>query len=167
MRCQTCPQRRVFRELHAEFQTCLLHQLRDGRVIDVANPGEQVVFDLKVQAAEEPSHHLMDRPGVFDAPGVGPEQRELRLLHAVCQLKDDAEHHPEHERRHPVEQQRDPGGVEQQRNPECQGEKDRFSAEEDGQFPPSGTRESMAPDPSGDEFSEITPQVPLDRKQPV
>jgi hypothetical protein len=56
MRCQTCPQGRVFRELHAEFQTCLLHQLRDGRVIDVAYPGEQVVFDLKVQAAEEPVH---------------------------------------------------------------------------------------------------------------
>src|SRR6516164_8463775 len=44
----------------------------------------------------------MDRPGVCDAPGVGPGQRELHLLYEVGRLKDDAEHHPQHERAHPA-----------------------------------------------------------------
>lgn len=69
-----------------------------------------MVLDLKVQSAQEPRRHpavpcevdaglhLMDGPGVVDAFGVLPRQRELRLLHAVCKLKHDAQQQAQDER---------------------------------------------------------------------
>ena len=40
---------------HAEVMADLLDDLLDGWVIGVANLGEQVLFDLVVEAAEEPA----------------------------------------------------------------------------------------------------------------
>jgi hypothetical protein len=84
--------------------------------MDVADPWEQLVFDLKVQAADKPRDHsttpgevhgrshLMDRPRLVDAPGIRWGQRKLRLFHAVCNL----EHHTQ---RHTGHQPGDPGGL--------------------------------------------------------
>ena len=63
--------------------------------MNVADPGEQVVFNLKVQTAEEPGHkavaagkiyrglHLMNRPGVLDASRVFLRQRVTRVAQLV------------------------------------------------------------------------------------
>ena len=106
----------------------------------MADPGEQVVFDLEVQAAQEPGRHpaaagevhgrlrLMNGPGVVETLRVRSRQRELRLFHAVRQLKDDAQR---------------------------------------GQVPPRGARESTPADAANDDIAEITHPVPLDRQQAV
>jgi hypothetical protein len=69
---------------HAELSTRLFNEFGDGRVIDVANPREKVVFNLKVQATQKPaldlastskvhcSFHLMYRPGVFNRSRTFP-----------------------------------------------------------------------------------------------
>ena len=62
--------------------------------------------------------------------------RKLRLLNAVGQLKNDAQHDPQHGTPPPCRTgARQPHRVEQQRNTECQGQEDRFAAEEDRQVP--------------------------------
>ena len=115
----------MLRVLDPEVSTCLFHQPRERRVIDVADPWEQVVFDLKVQAAEEPRDdsaapgevhgglRLMDCPRVFDAPGFLSGQRKLRLFHAVCRLKHHAQHGSHHQRGDHIVDQYGPDGVEQ------------------------------------------------------
>ena len=84
-----------------------------------------MVFDLKVQTAQEPgccpasarevhgSFNLMYGPRVFDSIGVRLRQRELRLFHAVRQLKYNAQHQAEHNGRHGVERRYDPDGMKQ------------------------------------------------------
>src|SRR5438093_503484 len=47
-------ERRVQRVPDAEVSTGLFHHPRDCRVVDVADPREQVMLDLKVQSAEKP-----------------------------------------------------------------------------------------------------------------
>ena len=105
---------------HPEFSASLLNNYRDGRIIDVADSRKQVMFDLKVQAAQQPGCHtaapgkvygrlhLMDGPGVFNSPIFLSRQRKLCLLDAVRELKDDAQHQAEHQRRYRVEQRDDP-----------------------------------------------------------
>src|SRR5438445_2333298 len=75
---------------HAEVSTRLLHDLRDRRVVDVADLRKQVVLDLEVQAAEEPRDgpagpgevrrrlRLVDGPGPLDTPR-GPDRKSTRL----------------------------------------------------------------------------------------
>src|SRR3989454_11651748 len=96
MRRETSPERPVLRVLDPELSTGLFHEFRDRRVIDMAQPGEEVVLDLEIQAADEPRDNsappgevhggfrLMDRPRVLDAPSFLPGQRKLRLFHAMC-----------------------------------------------------------------------------------
>jgi len=90
-----------------------------------------MVFDLKVQAAQEPrcyaaapgevhgSLNLMYCRRVFDSPSVVSGQGKLRLLHAMRHLKYNAQHQTEHNRRCGVEQRYDPDWMKQQGNPEC------------------------------------------------
>jgi hypothetical protein len=78
----------VLHVLDPEVSACFFHHLGDGRVIHVADPWKQVVFDLKVQAAEEPCDNaaapgevhsgfrLVDGPRAFairpvSSPGSG------------------------------------------------------------------------------------------------
>src|SRR5581483_1745062 len=133
MRDDACPERRVLMIFHSEFSTGPLDQLRDGRIIDVADAREQVMFDLKVQAAQQPGGYtaapckvygrlyLMDGPGLFHSPAVLARQWKLRRLNAVRKLKDNTQHHAEHERRYRIEQRDDPHAMQHQGNAECQG----------------------------------------------
>ena len=125
---------------HPDIPARLLHELRDSRVMDVADAREQMVFDLKVQAAQEPRRRpaaagkihgrfdLMYRPCVFHSPGEGLRQRKLRLLHAVRQLKHDAKHQAEHEPLLWHKKRYDPNRMKQQRDPERDGEKTTLPA---------------------------------------
>src|SRR5713101_7786533 len=99
MRRHTCPEGLELRVPDPKVSAGLFHELRNRRVVDVTDPWEQMVFDLKVQAAHKPGDHsttpgeihgrsrLMDCPGVLDAPGVLSRQRECRLFHAVRHLE--------------------------------------------------------------------------------
>src|SRR5206468_5283977 len=95
MRGKACPERPVLGVWDAKVSTCLFHHLRDRRVVDVTDPREQVMFDLKVQTAEEPRHEpagpgevhsrfrLMDGPGLVDTPCAREGRGERRLFYAV------------------------------------------------------------------------------------
>src|SRR6266852_5061547 len=147
--------------------------------MDVADPGKQMVFDLKVQATDEPRDHatapgeidarlrLMDCPGGIDTSGTRSGHRELRLFHAVCHL----EHHTQHATRHqpgdPVVEEDDAGGMEQQGNPECYRKEGRFAGSEDHELPTPRAREWLVTDPAADELPEIIDELPLDGQHPV
>src|SRR5204863_3297992 len=72
----------VLAVFHAEFSTCLFHQSGNGRVVDVADAREEVMFNLKIQSAQEPTLQpaaagkvhggfgLMDRPAIFYGAGI-------------------------------------------------------------------------------------------------
>jgi hypothetical protein len=47
--------RRVLTVSHAKFFTRLLHEIGDSRVMDVTDAGEKVMFNLKIQATEQPT----------------------------------------------------------------------------------------------------------------
>ena len=162
-----------------ELSTGLFHEFRDRGIIDVAEPGEEVVLDLEIQAADEPCDNsappgevhgglrLMDGPRVLDAPSILPGQRKLRLFHAMCDLKHHTQGHTRHQPGYPVVEQDDPDGVEQQRDPEGHGEKDRFAGDEDHQLPALRARERLVADATADELSEIIKKLPLDGQQSV
>lgn len=169
----------MFTVSQPELLTGLFHQLGDGRVVDMADFGKQMMLDLKIQTAQQPCCHratpgkvdggldLMYGPRVFDPSGVMSWQRKRRLLHAVCQLKYDAEHQTQHNRRSGVEQHDDPDGVKHHGDAESQGEKNQFAGDEDGQVPALGTREPMFSNSSGDDVSEITNKMPVNCHEPI
>ncbi len=145
----------------------------------MAQPGEEVVLDLEIQAADEPRDNsappgevhggfrLMDRPRVLDAPSFLPGQRKLRLFHAMCDLKHHTQGHTRHQPGDPVVEQDDPDGVEQQRNPEGHREEGRFAGDEDHQLPALRARDRLVADATADELSEIVEKLPLDGQQSV
>src|SRR4029453_9884429 len=104
MRRHSRPEGLVFTVSHPKLLTGLLYERRDSRIMDVTDSREQMVFDLEVQAAQQKrcyaaapgevhcSFNLMYRPRVFDSAGVRLRQWKLRLLHAVRQLKYNAQH---------------------------------------------------------------------------
>ena len=73
--------------------TGLRHNLRDGRVVDMADSRKQMVFDLKVQPAEKPRGYaaassevdrrfnLMYCPRVFNPSAIVSRQWKLRLFY--------------------------------------------------------------------------------------
>lgn len=79
----------------AEVVADLLDDLGDGGVVGVADFGEEVVFDLVVETAEEPGEDfaalgevdggldLMNGPGMLHSIGFTKGQRELGLLITV------------------------------------------------------------------------------------
>jgi hypothetical protein len=80
---------------HTEFSARFFDQSRDRGVIDVADTREEVVLNLEVQAAQQPTFHsaaarevdsgfdLMYGPGVFHRTRILPRQRELGLFNAM------------------------------------------------------------------------------------
>src|SRR5262245_15554969 len=74
MRYETRQHGAVFHVTHAELPASLLHYLRKRWIMNVTDAREQVMFNLKIQAAEQPSRdsaaageidsgfHLMDSP---------------------------------------------------------------------------------------------------------
>src|SRR3546814_19227273 len=67
-------------------------------IVDMAYPGEKMVFDLEIESATEEmsqvtlagevggSHHLMNGPGfLYVSPDVGV--REIRVFHHMLQLE--------------------------------------------------------------------------------
>src|SRR6266508_1393586 len=179
MRRHTCPELLELRVPYPKIATGLFHEVRNRRVIDVADPWEQVVFDLKVQAANKPRDYsttpgevhgrlyLMDCPRVVDAPGNRWGQRKLRLFQAVCHLEHHTQCHTRHQPGDHVVKEDDPDGVEQQRDPESHAEEDHFAGNEDYQLPTRGARERLVTDPAADELAEIINKLPLDGQQPV
>ena len=82
-----------------EFEGGLFEDAGDGWVVDVADVGEKVVFDLKVETADKVGaelafcgevgggFELVDGPGVFDF-ALGVAEGELNLFDDVGELED-------------------------------------------------------------------------------
>ena len=98
----------------AELPARLFDQRRQGRVMNVRDAREQVVLDLKIEPADEPTQcpvaaakihgrfHLMHGPSVFHSAFAKPRQRKSRILDTMGQLEYDAQRHPLDKRRHRV-----------------------------------------------------------------
>ncbi len=165
--------------LHSVFAAGAFHQLGNGRVIDVADPGEQVMFDLEIEGSHQPCHrpvvagivdrglHLMDGPRFFDAAGVGSRHGEFRLFHDMHHLKHHAEREAQHSRHHPVAKQHHPNRMDPHGNRERQGEKDRLAPEEKHHFPALGPRNPECPDPAGEGIAKIVIEQPLEGEETV
>src|SRR5262245_5514133 len=99
---------------YPEFSACLLDQRRQRRIMNVRDPGEQVVLDLKIEPADDPRKepvaagkihgrfHLMHGPSGFHSTGAESWQRKIRFLDTMRQLEYDAQRHPLDERRQRV-----------------------------------------------------------------
>jgi len=82
-----------------ELGAGLLHDIRDARIVNVADTRKQVVLDLEVETTDVPAQEAVGPPEIdrgFDlvySPGprhsldVGCERWKFRLLDAVRQLK--------------------------------------------------------------------------------
>ena len=93
----TCP-RAVVVVRHIELTGGFLHDLGNLAVVHVANVGEQMVLNLEVEPADQPTEHaaaigevgggfhLVDGPVVFEATGFGFD--EFCLFDHVCHLED-------------------------------------------------------------------------------
>src|SRR5690242_11709668 len=100
---------------HPKLVACFLHERRECSVVDMADSRKEMVLDLKVQPTDKPRKdsiaaskidrcfNLVHGPGGFHPTGVAVGQREGGFLHAVCQLKYDAERHALYERCHQVQ----------------------------------------------------------------
>src|SRR6188474_2755382 len=103
--------------LHAKVLASLLDNSANGRVVYVANHWEKVMLDLEVEPAQKPCEHaalagevdgrfrLMDGPRRLHSKRILWRHRKLGFLHAVCQLKHDAQDYAEHARHQHVEEQ--------------------------------------------------------------
>src|SRR5271157_6572180 len=106
--------------------TSLFHDLRECRVMNVADRREQVVLEVIVQPTERPADDsvapgkveghacLMDCPGVFHAsfPGDG----KCRLFYAMRQLEHHGYRQTQHQHGHTVVKENDPERVEEERD---------------------------------------------------
>jgi hypothetical protein len=164
---------------HAKISTGLFHEARDGRVVDVTDAREKVVFDLKIQPAEEPTLNstasskihsgfdLMDGPRIFHRACVLLRQRELGLFNAMSKLKHNANNHTRKTDRQRVEEEHYPEGMDQKRYAKGQREEQRFAAYKPEQFPPFRPRHSCECDPTKDYVTKIIVEMPLDDVQSV
>jgi hypothetical protein len=57
--------------------------------------------------------------------------------------------------------------VEQQREPECQGQKDHLPRQEEGQLPPPGARDPVPRHSPRYDVAEVIVELPLDGQEPV
>ena len=83
----------------------LAHHPADARIVDAADLGEKMVFDLIIEPADVPGekmvargevgggHHLVDEPGLFHG-ALGIWQGVVRAFHDVGELEDQAEDDP-------------------------------------------------------------------------
>jgi len=137
------------------------------------------MFNLKIQPTEEPALHstasseiyssfdLMDRPSIFHRAGALLRQWELCLFNAMRKLKHNADNHARKRGYQNVEQQHYPEGMEQQRQAKSQCEKQRFSANKPGEFPPFRPGHAGGSDSAKDYVTEIIVEIPLDNVQSV
>ena len=144
---------------NAELGARRLHDLRDARVVHVADAREQVVLDLEVEPTHVPGQqpiaprevdrgqHLMHRPRAWDALGPRRPLGKIRLLHAVGEHEHDGQGGAEDERRRGVEEEHDPPRVKQQRNRERPAEEQQLAAHELDQMPATRSREPAPPYP--------------------
>src|SRR6218665_1595843 len=104
MRRNRIPNAAVFDVLNAIFLASLLDDLADRRIMYVRNFREKMVFNLEVQATNEPADdlvacckvrrglQLVDRPFIFHFTRCIVRQREMRVLNSMSELEYDAEH---------------------------------------------------------------------------
>src|SRR5690242_15925223 len=179
MRRHSRPEGFVFAVSHSKFLTGLLHERRDSGIMDVADFGKQMVFDLKVQAAQQPrcyaaapsevhsSFNLMYSPRVFDSPSVWLRQRKLRGFYAVRQLKNNTEHQPEHNRCRTIEEHYNPKAMKQQWDYERYGEKASLASDEHDQVPALRSWQLVLSDSARNYVAKITDKVPVDRHNTI
>src|SRR4051812_50008212 len=55
MRSEPGAEGNVLAVFHTKLSTCLFHHFGNGRVVDVADAWEEVMFNLKIQATQEPT----------------------------------------------------------------------------------------------------------------
>src|SRR5215213_11640350 len=103
MRYKPRSKRVVFAILQAEIPARLFDELRDSRIVDVTYPWEEVMLDLKIQPAKQPTLHpaapreihggfyLMNCPRTFHR--LIKWQRKLGFLNAMSKLKHNANKH--------------------------------------------------------------------------
>src|SRR5258708_6198280 len=165
-------ERDVLSVSHSKVSTRLFHKFRHGRVVDVADLWEKVVFNLKVQTAKEPAFYaaaagkvyrgfdLMNGPGIFYRVGTCQRQREFGFRNAVCQLEHNADRDTSHDYRHAIEQEYSPNSVDQQRHHKGRRHKQGLGTDEAHQLPALWPRHSVGADPAPDHITEIVVQVP-------
>ena len=83
--------------------TCLFHKTAYGRIVDVTYPGKQMMLNLEIQPSQQPKQelvfggkvgrraHLVDGPLLRDLIGLFIGRWEIRFLHNMRQLKNDAD----------------------------------------------------------------------------
>src|SRR5688572_25968901 len=147
--------------------------------MDVTYAREKVMFDLKIQTTQEPTHNsttsreihsgfdLMDRPGIFHRAGVLLRQRELGLFNAMSKLKYNADNHARESGYQNVKQEHHPERMEQKRQSKSQCHEQGFTADKPDEFPPFRPGHSRGSDPAKDHVTEIIVQMPLDDVQSV
>ena len=84
---------------------CLALHAANARIVDAADIGEKMVFDLIIEPADVPGekmvaggevgsgHHSVDEPGLFHG-ALGIWQGVVRAFHDVGELEDQAEDEP-------------------------------------------------------------------------
>jgi len=124
-----------------------LDDASDLGIVDVANPGEEVVDDLEVQSPQVPGDQavvrreissgadLMDHPFGLD---VAHRNRMRCLLNDVGQREYDAHHQPCSHHDSQVSYRHDPAPVKRQGNDERQVEEYDLPGDQPHKFPPPG-----------------------------
>ena len=132
MRGDPRPERVMGHVPHAKFAARRFDQRRQSPIMDVADPREEMVLNLEIQASDDRRQQsavageidrrfdLVNGPGGFHPAGAWRGERKGRLLDAMCQLEDDAQHHSLCERGRDVQRQHYPQRVEPQRDEKCQ-----------------------------------------------
>src|SRR5262245_33410348 len=103
MRTHPCPDGSMGRVTDAELPTGRLHDARERAVVDMTHAWQKMMLDLEVQPSQQPVSHQTAAGevhggfGLMFRPGLGQMQRtwlrlgEVRFLHAMSQLENDAD----------------------------------------------------------------------------
>ena len=147
--------------------------------MDVADAGEEVVLDLEVQPPDKPREQpiaageidgrfdLVCGPGRLHPARVRLGQGKSSLLHAMCQLKHDAQRQALNQRRREVEQQYGPQRMHEQRKQQRQRKEKRFPAQQYRKVPALGPGEPVPADPAGGPVVEVVVKLPLQRQKAI
>jgi len=153
--------------------TSFFHDLRNGRVMNMTNRWEQVVFFVKIQPTKKPTHDwvasaivyghfcLVNGPRTFHLAGALPGDREFCLFHAVRQLEHNAYGRTQHQDANAIVKYNDRQRVEEKWYHKYPREKDGLATNEDCQFPRRRSWEPMASDSTRNNISEIINKLPL------
>ena len=161
------------------FFAGLLHDLRERGIMDVGDAGEEVVFDLVVEAAAIPSHQavmggkihggfgLVLIPIGLDAVGGFVEFGEAGFFNAMCHLKDDSKDESLNEGCCKVEEQDHTDGMKEKGDCEHPRHKDGLADKKLDERPAFGTGNGIFSDTSDNEIVIIIKKLPFDAEKAV